>query len=214
MSQPLVVVGAGGFGREVLDVAESMNQSSDPPVFEILGVLDDHPAEENLQRLERRGTCYLGTTDAWLSAGSAARYVIGVGAPRARRRLDDRLSSAGLRAATLRHPSATLGPQVEVGEGTVICAGVRITNNVRLGRHVHLNLNVTVGHDCQIRDFVSINPLAAISGDCAIGQEVMFGTGSVILQGLSVGDAATVGASACVVRNVPPGAIVKGVPAR
>ena len=214
MTRPLVVIGAGGFGREALDVAEAMNSASATPVFDILGVVDDNLTEENRARLHQRGAAYLGTTEDWLASRPEARFVIGVGAPATRRRIDERLRAVGLRAATLWHPAATRGSQVTVGEGTIVCAGVRLTNNIQIGRHVHLNLNVTVGHDTRVHDYVSVNPLVAISGDCTIGPEVMFGTGSVILQGLSVGAGATIGASACVVRGAAAGVTVKGVPAR
>ncbi len=214
MTRPLVVVGAGGFGRETLDVVDAINAVSSARAFEVVGVLDDAPSQENCTLLERRRVAYLGTVGEWLAGERRADYLIGVGTPATRRRIAERCDAAGLTAAVVVHPSATYGVDVTFGPGTVVCAGVRITNNVHLGRHVHLNLNVTVGHDTCIGDFVSVNPLVAISGDCRIGAGTMFGTGSVILQGLETGDGSVVGASACVTRDVDAGAVVKGVPAR
>jgi sugar O-acyltransferase (sialic acid O-acetyltransferase NeuD family) len=214
MADPLVVIGAGGFGREVLDVVDAINAAADAPAWNVLGVLDDSPSDLNLERLRLRGIALLGGIDDFLSAKSDCQYVIGVGAPATRRLVAEKFDDAGYEAATLVHPTVTRGFDVEIGPGCVICAGVRLTTNLRLGRHVHLNLNSTVGHDSTLGDYVSVNPLASISGDCVLGNDVLVGVAGVVLNGLMVGDGSTVGGSACVVKDVPPGVVVKGVPAR
>ncbi len=212
MVEKLIVVGAGGFGREVIDVVDAMHAAGSAN-FEI-GVVDDYPTAENLARLEARGVPYRGTIAEFLAGAPEGWYVVGIGSPGARQRVTAVFDAAGLRPATLVHPSATMGYGVTVGAGSVICAGVRLTTNIALGPHVHLNLNATVGHDTTIGDFVSANPLASISGDCIIEPGVLIGVAGVILNGLTVGAGATVGGCACVVKDVPPGATVKGVPAR
>jgi sugar O-acyltransferase (sialic acid O-acetyltransferase NeuD family) len=214
MSTPLVIVGAGGFGREVIDVMDAVNAASSDSVYELLGVLDDAPSEVNLGRLAERDVEFLGGVDEFLDRQLTAEYAIGIGSPRARRLVTSKFDAAGLTGATLIHPSVTTGHDCRVGAGSVLCAGVRLTTNIRLGRHVHLNLNVTVGHDTTLGDFVSVNPLASISGDVVIEDCVLVGVSGVILQGLTVGANSTVGGSACVVRNVPPDVVVKGIPAR
>jgi sugar O-acyltransferase (sialic acid O-acetyltransferase NeuD family) len=214
MTKPIVIVGAGGFGREVIDVIDAINAEADAPIWEVVGVVDDAPSEVNLKRLKRRGTPFLGGTGEPLVWPNRVHYVVGIGSTRVRRTIADRYDEAHLRAATLVHPSVTQGFDVRIGEGTVICAGVRLTTNIDLGRHVHLNLNVTVGHDTTVRDFVSVNPLASISGDCLLEEGALIGVSGVVLNGLTVGNGATVGGSACVVRDVPSGVVVKGVPAR
>jgi sugar O-acyltransferase (sialic acid O-acetyltransferase NeuD family) len=214
MAEPLVVIGAGGFGREVLDVVDAVNAQTPEPAWRVLGVVDDGPTEENLARLKHRGVEFLGSTDEPLEWLNPVHYVVGIGSPRVRRMLADRYDAVHLRAATLVHPAATQGFDVEIGEGTVICAGVRLTTNIRLGRHVHLNLNATVGHDSTLGDFVSVNPLASVSGDCVVEDDVLIGVGAVVLNQLTVGLGAVIGGCACVVRDVSPDATVKGVPAR
>lgn len=218
MEHEVVVIGGGGFARETLDVINAENGSFESrtgrPRWVVRGVVDDRLSAENGDRLERLGVTHLGGLDELEEADWRGWYVVGIGSTSVRRRVADRLDEAGFRAATVVHPSATMGADVRIGEGAVICAGVRLTTNIECGRHVHLNLNTTVGHDTKLGDFVSANPLAAISGDCTIGSGVLIGVGAVVLNGLDVGEGATVGGSACVVRNVDPGVVVKGVPAR
>ncbi|WP_134774390.1 NeuD/PglB/VioB family sugar acetyltransferase [Ornithinimicrobium flavum] len=209
----LVIIGAGGFGREVLDVARDSAASScsEDLRLRFRGFVDD--GSPDLQRLERIGADYLGSSTE-LARLRGAAYVVGVGNPKVRAQLAARADEAGLIATTLVHPSATIGADVTLGPGTVIAAGVRITTNVRIGRHVHLNLNATVGHDAVLEDFATVNPLAAISGDVVLKQGATIGTTACVNQGLCVGSEAVVGAGAAVVKNVEPATTVVGVPAR
>ena len=214
MSTPLVVIGAGGFGRETLDVVEAINRASHPPVFNLLGVVDGNPSKQNRDRLDARGIAFLGSDVEWLKARHPAQYLVGIGHPLTRERVDRAWRSAGLAAATAVHPLAVVGSSCRIGEGSVVCAGASLSTNVTLGRHVHVNPSATIGHDSVLGDYVSLNPSATVSGDVMVGRVALIGASSVVLQGLRVGEGAIVGASACVVRDVPPGLTVKGVPAR
>ena len=207
----LIIVGCGGFGREVADVVTAINAVASS--FELLGFADDNPSREDLERLERLGAPYLGTCDDVL-ASPPSEFVIGIGNGTVRRLLDQQFLDAGWVAATLMHPQASIGANVVLGPGTVVCAGARLTTNIRLGRHVHVNLNSTIGHDCNVDDYASINPLVAVSGNVTIGSGAMLGTHSAILQNVTIGPDATVGGAALVVRDVPERTVVKGVPAR
>jgi sugar O-acyltransferase (sialic acid O-acetyltransferase NeuD family) len=214
VAEDLVIVGAGGFGRETADVAEAINAAAREPVWRLLGVVDDMPSAVNLERLERRSIPYLGTTEQLTQSTARPHYVVGIGSPAIRRVVADRLDKAGLSAATVVHPAATVGSDVSIGDGSIICAGARVTTHIRLGRHVHLNPNVTVGHDTTLGDFVSMNPASSMSGDCVVQDDVLIGVGAVVLNQLTVGRGAVVGAAACVVRDVAARTVVKGVPAR
>ena len=214
MSTPLVVVGAGGFGRETLDVVESINRCSPNPRFEILGVIDESPSAENLARLKVRDVPYLGTVAEWLGGTRHAHYLIGIGDPAAREQVAAHFDGAGQVAAIAIHPASTIGSVTKIGPGSVVCGGVQVSTGVTLGKHVHLNPNATVGHDARLDDFVSVNPSATISGSVRVGRRTLVGAGAVVLQGLTLGTDVTVGASACVVKDVLDATVVKGVPAR
>jgi len=205
---PLVIIGAGGFGREVLELVRDINAAA--PTFDFLGFLDDGPVNGEL--LERVGARALGSSArlAEIEAG----YVIAIGAPDPRRRIDALARARGRAAATLVHPWATVGTDVRIGEGAVVAAGTRLTTHVVVGRQAHVNFNCTVGHDAVIGDYVTVYPGVHVSGGCVIEEGATLGTGCVILPNVRVGRAAFVGAGAIVVRDVAPEAIVVGTVAR
>jgi sugar O-acyltransferase (sialic acid O-acetyltransferase NeuD family) len=213
MPEPLVIVGCGGHGREVYGIVQAINEAQGEP-SKVLGFVDDAPSDVNLGRLERLGVPYLGRSAELAAQPSDVRYVIGIGDPRVRAKVAAAIGTSRSASAALVHPDATVGLDSHLSDGVVLFPGARVTTNVRLGRHVHLNQNATVGHDSVLDDCVSVNPLAAVSGDCHVEEAVLIGTTAAVLQGLSIGTGATVGAGACVVRAVPARAVVKGVPAR
>lgn len=208
--QPIIIVGAGGFGREVLDVIRATDP--DGSQWSFLGfVADTEPESQVLERIEAN---WIGTVDNYLSKPVSGHFVIGIGDPKTRRQLAKLFTDAGMRPAKLIHPNASIGADVEIEEGSVICSHVSITTNVRIGKHVHLNLNSTVGHDTEIGHFVTINPLSAVSGDVKIEDEVTLGTNCAVIQGLTIKTGATVGAGAVVVKAVDAHSTVVGVPAK
>ncbi|WP_433121560.1 acetyltransferase [Micromonospora sp. CA-246542] len=202
-------------GREVYGVIRLLNTVSGATAsWRVLGFVDDYPTERNVESVHRLGVAFLGPT-RWLAAQPASTHVVlGVGHPRLRRETDQTISRYGLPAATVVHPAAEIGPDCVHQQGLFAAGGARVTTNVLLGRHVHLNQNCTVGHDTVLGDYVSVNPLAAVSGYCRLEDGVMVGTTAAILPKLTIGRDATVGAGACVTRDVPPGVVVTGVPAR
>lgn len=212
MAEPLVIVGAGGFGRETTDVVEAINAVAGT-VWDLVGVYDDSPAEINLHRLKDRGVRYLGVIPTQAN-GAKLHYVVGIGHPMTRQRVAHHLEDLGWSAARLIHPAATVGTRSQIDSGVVVCGGAQISTNVRLGHHVHVNPNSTIGHDSQLDDYVSVNPAATVSGEVNIGERTLIGAGAVVLQGLQIGPDVVVGASACVTENIRGGVVVKGIPAR
>jgi sugar O-acyltransferase (sialic acid O-acetyltransferase NeuD family) len=213
MPRSLVIFGCGGQGREIAGIAMCIaEQSADGPT--VLGFVDDDPADENVERAEAMGLRVLGKSDYVQELPAGTGFVIGIADGTVRERLAADAELQGLIPLTLVHPTATVGPACRLGPGTVLWAGARLTTNVVLGRQVHVNQSVTIGHDTVAADFATINPSAAVSGSVRLGRRCLIGAGSVVLQGRSVGDDAIVGASACVTRDVEAGTVVKGVPAR
>jgi sugar O-acyltransferase (sialic acid O-acetyltransferase NeuD family) len=205
---PLVIIGAGGFGREVLDLVKDINAMAS--TFDFLGFLDD--GEVQVQLLERVGAPLLGRSS--ILSDLAASFVIGIGSGEPRRRIDALARSWDRTAVTLTHPSATIGNDVTVGEGVVIAAGVRLTTHIVLGRQTHLNVNCTVGHDVIVEDYATLYPGVHVGGGCVIGEGATLGTGCVLLPNVRVGRGATIGAGAVVVRDVAPATTVVGTVAR
>lgn len=205
----LVIIGAGGFGRETVDTVRAINEAT--PTWRILGVVDDAPSPENVARLRALDLKHLGGIDVLPADASAA---ICIGDPVTRGRLAAAMTDRGVKSPSLIHPSTTTGSSFVHGEGLITLAGVSLGTNVAVGEHVHLNAQAVIGHDARIDDFVSVNPSATISGGCRIGRAALLGASSTILQNLSIGTRATVGAGACVVRDVPDEQVVVGVPAR
>lgn len=208
----LVIIGVGGFGREVRDIVDAINDEA--KTFNLIGFVDDGPSAEDIERVDRLPHKIVGRIEELTAIPASAEYVIGIGTGTTRREIDLRLSETGREAATLVHPTASIGADSTLGPGSIVCAGAMITTNVVLGRHVHVNLGSSIGHDCSLADYVTINPLVAVSGAVSLGPEVLLGTHSSILQGLQVGARAIVGAAACVTRDVPTDVTVKGIPAR
>jgi sugar O-acyltransferase (sialic acid O-acetyltransferase NeuD family) len=205
---PLVIIGAGGFGREVLDLVRDINGAA--PTFDFVGFLDD--GEVNAHLLQRLGAPLLGPTSRLVDL--AVDYVIGIGTAAPRRRIDALARSSDRTAATLTHPSSTIGSDVQIGDGAVVAAGVRLMTHVVVGRHAHLNLNCTIGHDAVVEDFATLYAGVHLGGGVVVEEGATLGTGCVILPNVRVGRAAVVGAGAVVVRDVAADTTVVGAVAR
>lgn len=207
---PLVIIGCGGFGREVWSTAQAINTVA--PRFEILGMLDDNLSAENSAALHRIGATHLGGIEWFGSAADDVHGVIAIGSSRARSAIDSRFPER--RWATLVHPDTTIGPDVTLAQGCVVAPGARLSTSIRVGRHVHIDQGVTVGHDSLLGDFSRLNPQACISGNVMIEAGATVGASATVIQGLRVGADALVGAGAVVTRDIEASTIVKGVPAR
>jgi sugar O-acyltransferase (sialic acid O-acetyltransferase NeuD family) len=158
----------------------------------------------------------VGTIDQVPEHASAdeVALVLGVGLPRTKVALVERLAPLGLPWATVIHPRATIGPNVTLGEGTYVAAGAIITVNVRVGRFVTVNMHCQVAHDDVVEEFATLHPDVHLAGNVTIGTGCALGTGSIVIPEVSVGEWATLGAGCVVIANVAGGIVYVGAPAR
>lgn len=143
-----------------------------------------------------------------------AQLVLGVGLPRTKAAVVERLQKLELRWATVVHPTAILGPNVRIAEGSYVAAGAILTVNVRLGRFTTINTHCAVAHDATVADFVTLHPDVHLSGGAEIGVGCEIGAGAIVIQGITIGPWAVLGASCTAIRPLAGGQTWVGTPAR
>ncbi|MFA9478896.1 NeuD/PglB/VioB family sugar acetyltransferase [Phycisphaerales bacterium AB-hyl4] len=205
---PLIVIGAGGHARVLLDLLRSLGRQ----VF----FITDHDSAQHGRTIE--GVLVRGGDDAVFEhAPNSVRLVNGIGSvclPQIRRRVFERFTKEGYQFATLIHPSATVSQSVRLEQGVQIMANATIQPGVRLGRNTLINTTASIDHDCIVEDHVHIAPGVTLSGNVTVGDTSHLGTGATVIQGVQLGDHVLVGAGAVVVRAVAARTRVIGVPAR
>lgn len=196
----LVIVGTGGMGREALAWARDLHGPD-----AVAGFVDDAPTAGHVAGLPVLGDV------AWLIGGQQM-VVVAIGDCRQRANVIEQLGDD--RCATLVHPTAYLGPDVEIGGGALICPGVTITRDVVIGRGTIVNYGAAIGHDTNVGSACFIGPGATLGGGVVIGDEVWVGIGASVIQGIRIGSGTTVGAGASVVSDLPADVTAVGVPCR
>lgn len=203
----VVIIGAGGHGKVVLDILRAADQ------HRIKGFLD---ADATLNDSQVGGIRVLGQVNLLpkLRQQKVRAAIVAIGDNRIRESYARLVLDAGLELINAIHPAATVSPTAVLGKNIVICAGAIVCAEARLSDSVIANTNCVIDHECQIGPATHVCPGAILGGRVRIGGGVLVGMGAKILPCLSVGDGATVGAGATVIRDVPAGATVVGVPAR
>jgi sugar O-acyltransferase (sialic acid O-acetyltransferase NeuD family) len=201
----IIIVGFSGFGKEVFFLAKRLG-------IEVHGFLDDSP---NVQGDKFAGKAVLGRISDWKKY-SDCKFVIAIGNPAVREKIYNEMLEIGVpRFATLVDPAAIVLPEmVEIGEGSIICAGTVCTVNISIGKQVIINLNCTIGHDSKVGDFATIAPMVAVSGNVDVGRSVEIGTSASIRQGLSIGSGAMLGMGSVLTKNMPEKVVFFGSPAK
>jgi sugar O-acyltransferase (sialic acid O-acetyltransferase NeuD family) len=207
--QDIVIVGVGGLGREIAEWVEDINEVT--PTFRVLGFLDDDASKHGLKRHDLP---VLGSLD-WLTERSrTVATVIGLGNPAPKRRVVERLRAHSAGFPSIVHPNAVVGRYVALGEGCIVCPGVILTTDIRVGHFVTFNFDLTVGHDATIDDFVTLAPGVHISGYVKVREGADLGAGAVTIPSVEIGAWSVVGAGAAVTQDVPANCTAVGVPAR
>lgn len=213
MAQRLVLVGAGGFGRETAELVRAINAASEAgPAWTLEGYLDD---DESRWGTSISGDRVLGGLDA-LADRPDARLVVCTGHPgnfASKQRIVERLGLPRERYATLVHPTAVVPESCPLAEGTVVHAGAVCTTDVTVGAHVGVMPHAVFTHDDRLDDYVTVGAGVRIAGAVHVGQGAYLGAGCLIRENCSVGPGALVGMGAVVTRDVPGGEVWAGVPA-
>lgn len=205
----IVIYGAGGFGREVQWLIESINKVE--KTWDILGYLDD--GVEAGTQID--GYPVLGGLEKLKEYDESLAIVCAVGSAKTRKAIIEKIKRIGkYQFPNLIEPDVKMSERIEIGEGNIICAGNILTVDLTLGDFNILNLSCTVGHDVKMQSFVTVYPGVNISGCVELEEGVELGTGSKIIQGKKICGDVIIGAGAAVVRDIVEEGTYVGVPAR
>jgi len=203
----LLIIGAGGFGREVYTWLQS--NPSNKKEWELAGFLDD-----NLDALKSFGEFASVSAIKGHQVSPQNVYVCGLGLPVMKSKILSPFLSAGAEFITFIHPTATLGSRIKIGRGVFICPGVSVSTDISLGDFVMIGPNSTIGHDAMIGDWTTLCAQCDVTGKVLIGSEVFIGSRVSIIPSKEIGSRTILGAGAVVVSNVPDGVTMVGNPAR
>jgi sugar O-acyltransferase (sialic acid O-acetyltransferase NeuD family) len=193
-------------GREILSLVKSLDD------WEAIGFIDDSQTKGTIiHDLE-----ILGGFSFLQEMKSRAHVILAFGDPSVKKRIAIQFRNINVDFPVLIHPTAVIQDtaSVNLGPGTVICAGAVLTTDIILGEHVLINLNSTIGHDCRIGNFSSIMAGVNLAGGVELSEEVLIGSGSNVINRIKIGAGSIVGMGSVVLKNVGSGLTVAGVPSR
>lgn len=191
----LVIIGAGGHGRVVADIAR-LNGYEDS-IF-----LDD----ADVPLASGRVSDYVKYTDA--------DFIVAIGSNHIRAKMQRILVGNDCKVVTLIHPNAVIGSDVKVGAGTVVMAGAVVNTGARIGDGVILNTCCSVDHDCVIEDYCHVSVGAHLAGSVTVGKKAFVCAGATVINNVEICDECVIGAGAVVVKNIEKSGTYVGVPAK
>jgi sugar O-acyltransferase (sialic acid O-acetyltransferase NeuD family) len=205
----MLIVGAKGFAKEVLEICHQNGELQDLVFFDDVSsdigdtLYNTFPILKSIEEAKN----YFNTIDN--------RFTIGIGNPQLRKKMYDKFSSIGGVYTSTISKNAIIGNyEVNIDEGSNIMTNVVITNDVLIGKGVIINQISSIGHDVKIGDFTEICPNVSISGNCKLGENVFIGTGAIILPKVTIGDNSIIGAGAVVSKDIPANSVAVGIPAK
>lgn len=205
----IAVIGASGHAAVVIDAIQRQGS------YEIAGLIDGFapPQASVLGHAILGGD---GDLPNLIERLNLVGVAVGIGDNALRRRIVERLAAAvpELRFVSVVHPSAVIGSDVEIGDGTLVAAGAIIGPRSRIGRHCIVNTGASLDHDCELADYASVAPGVVAGGNCSIGNGSAVSIGAVLKHGISVGADTVIGAGALVLRNIEANVVAYGTPAR
>lgn len=202
----VAILGAGGFAREVWWALRDARAHQSALRFESVMFVDREARPEPLKGLPVR-TIEDVPADVMLVCGIGGMTDV-------KERIILAAVAGGCRfAPAIIADGVRVGPDVHLGDGSILCAGVIVTTDISIGAHVAINLDCTIGHDAVIGDFVTASPGCHISGCVSLGRGAFLGTGATVLEHICVGDYAVLGAGAVATKDIANFALALGVPA-
>lgn len=204
----LIIVGAGGFGREVH--AWLKDWIAVNPGWAIGGFIDDTAG--SLNRFNHYADIR-STIDAY--EPSPTDYLVcAIAKPGDKKAVVEKLLAKGAQFFTLVHPSVVMGENVQIGQGSVVCPYTILSVDLVVGAFVTINSSCTIGHDSSIGDFATLSGHCDVTGGVVLEEQVFMGSHASVLPSVRIGAQAIVGAGSVVLRKVAPGTTVFGVPAK
>ena len=210
-AKPIVIVGAGGMGRDTQWLIERINESDQQEKYEILGYIDDG-IEAGTMIDDHK---ILGEIDFLINYKEPLAVTFALGNVKIRRKLVEKcLDNPNLTYPNLIDPSVIMSKRIMLGQGNIICTSVIMTTNIWIGDFNLICNRSIVGHDDRIGNYNTLYPGVLLSGDVRIDTLTEIGTGSQIVQGLRITDEVIAGAGSTIIRNIEiPGTYV-GSPVR
>lgn len=202
----LIIIGAGNVGGFL-----AYNQYLFAEQFSILGFLDDDAAK---QGKELYGLKVLGNTEFLFTLGKEVAVAIGIGFPKAKRKVFEKIKDNGNDFPSFIASRAWVSNNVSVGKGVILYPGVSINYQTVVDDFVIMNMNCAVGHDCRIGKFSALAPGVNLGGFTVLEEAVDMGIGAATKQNIVVGSGAVIGGQAMLIKNVEPGTKVAGVPGK
>lgn len=204
----LVIIGAGGVGREVSLIVQQINEIE--PTWNMIGFIDDNV--DNWGKVVN-GYSIIGGLDSLDFLTEDHYVVIAIANYEVKKRIVNRIRGR-FKFATIIHPKVWIHDFMTLGEGSVVYEGVILTANIEIGKHVIISPKCGIGHDSIVKDYVSLLWNVNVSGNDVIEEGVMMGSGSTVIQGKIIGQGSTIGAGAVVVNNIDSYSTAVGVPAK
>ena len=191
----IAIIGAGGFGREVYhQIIDCMDYTS-----EDVKIFDDNKI--GYDKIKDINT-------------SEYLILVAVGDPLIRRKIVESLPQDAKFFTFIHESAQIIDKSIKISEGSIICAGAILTTNITIGKHAHINLNTTIGHDCEIGDYFTSTPGVNISGNCIIGDNVYLGTNASIREKIKIANNTIIGLNSGVVKHITENGVYIGSPAK
>lgn len=206
MVKKLSIIGAGGHGKVIADMAFELRLWGQIDFFD-----DNLEAGSHVDGIRVAGKSEILMNG---SPNDDQQLIVGIGDNKLRMDLQNRLSSKGWKFATVVHPLSVISTRASLGAGTVVMAGVVVNTGAKVGTSCILNTRCSVDHDCLIKSGAHLCPGSTLAGNVSVGERGLIGAGATIINGISVGADSILGAGSAAIRSIPMAEVHAGCPAR